>query len=511
MSLFLIPIVLAIFIGNVAFNFVNNSTKLKKDLLFYANLSAVRLSQNLAQPIWEVNEKAIENTVVSEMVQKEIVAVKVFSSANDSILLQRSRDNQGSIVHSKTADTANTVITSKDIYYNDGVIGKVFLYSSTKFIAKEKRAMIGNALLTAIVFTIVLTVVIHLSITNIINRPIRSIMHGLQDLIDGEGDLTRRLSITDNDEMGKLSLKINQLLQRLQEMIKQVYEASHIVSSSASTIKKSLDTITVVSEDVSDLSSKTSITLANTKNNVNTISENANSMSGSVSSTAATISEINNSINEISRNCQHESQTAAHANKKSEETKNTIVKLEDGAKNIGKIIEVINSIADQTNLLALNATIEAATAGESGKGFAVVANEIKELSKQTRKSTEEIEVQVHHVQNMVITSSDAINEIYTSVLDVNNIAQIITAAVEEQSATVNEINKNLANAANSATAIAKNIKETANNITNASHNTENVSKGVQSTAQEIAEITSNAKLLKDQSDKLNAIISKFRI
>lgn len=168
--------------------------------------------------------------------------------------------------------------------------------------------------------------------------------------------------------------------------------------------------------------------------------EEVNSQSQAV---AAAAEELSASINEISSQTQRTSEAVQRAVDGAECSNERVSALQKKAEDIGNIIGVINDIAAQTNLLALNATIEAARAGEAGKGFAVVANEVKALSTQTAKATEEISSEIEQIQRETAESVDAIGSIIGLVNEISEMANAIASAVEEQSAATGEVTHNI--------------------------------------------------------------------
>ncbi|WP_428647163.1 methyl-accepting chemotaxis protein, partial [Roseibium sp.] len=176
-----------------------------------------------------------------------------------------------------------------------------------------------------------------------------------------------------------------------------------------------------------------------------------------VQSGAAATEEMTSSIEEIGRQAAMSSSVAQKAVDGAQKTNQSFQELADVAEKVGSVIGLISEIAEQTNLLALNATIEAARAGESGKGFAVVAAEVKELSTQTARATDEISSQIAAVQTSTVRAVEAIRMIGNQMDKVQEVTTAIASAVEEQGAATGEISQAMSMAANSSTQASENV------------------------------------------------------
>lgn len=212
-------------------------------------------------------------------------------------------------------------------------------------------------------------------------------------------------------------------------------------------------------------------------------------------SVAHATDQLLNSVSEISEQTVRSAQMAGRAVGVASRSSSQITSLAEKAHEIGKIVELIASIASQTNLLALNATIEAARAGEAGRGFAVVASEVKSLAEQTASATVQISSQIQEIQNSANDSTQTIAEIVENVEQINGFASSIAAAVEEQNSATQDIARNI-NEASQGTA------EMTNRITG-------VSEEVKSTSEKSSEVLAAADILTQKASDLRGEMDAF--
>jgi methyl-accepting chemotaxis protein len=217
------------------------------------------------------------------------------------------------------------------------------------------------------------------------------------------------------------------------------------VSSSATELEATAETLATTARSTQDLS-----------NNVASSSEEA---STNVEAVASASEELTASVQEIRTQVQASSDIAARAVAQARETDQRVGELSKAAARIGDVVKLITAIAEQTNLLALNATIEAARAGDAGKGFAVVAQEVKALAAQTAKATGEIGSQIAGIQTATGESVTAIKEIGGTIAHISQIAAAIAQAVDQQGIATTEIARNVHEAARGTTCVSGSIAD----------------------------------------------------
>ena len=323
---------------------------------------------------------------------------------------------------------------------------------------KDKAFSMLSEFRTSAVIATVIAVVIIIALLSMLIRlliqPLHVMTRAMEDIADGEGDLTKRLTIVNNDEFGVLGTAFNRFVERIHGSIREVSSATGQVNEVA---------LRVVAASNSSM-------------------YNSDQQASRTSSVAAAINQLGAAAQEIARNAAQASNQASDARGLAEDgqqvvdrsikamnqlssmlsaSSSNIESLNSKTVNIGQILEVITSISQQTNLLALNAAIEAARAGEAGRGFAVVADEVRNLAHRTQESAQQVQTMIEELQvgarESVSTMSDSqrhsqdsveianlagerLNSVTQRIGEIDGMNQSVATATEEQTAVVESIN-----------------------------------------------------------------------
>ncbi len=293
-----------------------------------------------------------------------------------------------------------------------------------------------------------------------LTAPIHHIVAMLRDIAEGEGDLTRRITVDQKDEIGELASCFNIFICHLEQLIRQLGGRITHINHESTALSQLSNAFDHDSDEVLQLSlqakqqsglidrkiSDATRRAESAQQEVTLVTTETQKMCGGLHQVAAQIEavseqtqEVSTAIHRISDSFNHIAENTHEAAEISEKTmqqaarSETLAKeLSDGARAVGKIIQVINGIATRTNLLALNAMIEAGRASEAGRGFAVVANEIKELAVQTAAATEEIVSKIGEMSEATHASVASVSTISNTIRDLNRINGTIATTIEAQ-------------------------------------------------------------------------------
>ncbi|WP_342608351.1 methyl-accepting chemotaxis protein [Vibrio tritonius] len=294
-------------------------------------------------------------------------------------------------------------------------------------------------------------------VNRIVGKPLAVFVQAIEDIAQGEGDLTQRFAITTQDELGKMAHGFNLLLSRIQQTIKEARQAANEVASSterllglASQSHHASAEQTKETEQVAAASHELSLSAQEVARNTADAEVFARQANDDVRQVGDTLSQTVANI----RRQAHDIEASSAA----------VGELVDAGNQISRVLAVIREIAEQTNLLALNASIEAARAGAHGRGFAVVADEVRSLASRTQSSTEEIRGMIERIQHSGQRASAQMNsnqqaardnatqaqtadEVLKTVLTaVDRISQLnieIASSVEQQRLVAADVSKNV--------------------------------------------------------------------
>ncbi len=385
----------------------------------------------------------------------------------------------------------------------DLMIGTGFYIDNIDVSVSEARAISENYIRSTLmaVFGVALLLLLSIAViavffANKTLSPLNSLVRSLEEIARGGGDLTRRLTRTNDDEIGAVILAFNAfvdsihgMIQHIQQLTRQVVDIGQHVSRDTTSTFKTLD---YQREQTLQVASAMNEMAASAVEVARSTQEAAQAASVTEQATKDAQKTVARSIDNI-----HQLSEEVRLNT------DGLQQLQNDVNGIGAVSDVIRGIAEQTNLLALNASIEAARAGEMGRGFAVVADEVRALAARTQASTQEIQSMIQRLQASTTAASDSIKRSLVkgdvSVQMVTETSAVLNS-IDHQVSTINQRGLQIATAAEEQTQVIESINQNMHAIADA---TESASKYA-------AHSHESGEALAKVGTELQQLVGKFR-
>ncbi len=447
--------------------------------------------------------------------QKAMANVMAFSAANQN-------ESAYAVANGELATVGNSMQTSINNMKEANVAAAEEAKSILTGNYYDALARSGLLSVIGIIAVIMAVVVVMTKVIKPLVRAQKELAGIIQGIDERQGDLTKRITITSNDEIAALGRGINVFMEKLQDILKIISENSQKMDEVVGEVLGSVGTSTNSVADLSALTEELTATMEEMSSNATLINENADSVRQEANQIAEKTNEINAYSKEMKKHADSIEQSARSSKETTDEKVTEMLTILDRAikesesvKQVDSLTNEILTIAKQTNLLALNASIEAARAGEAGKGFAVVAEEISQLATASSNAANRIQtinaVVVGAVENLAGNANELVDFMRESIMpefdvfvqagsEYRDNAAYIENTMQEFTTRTDALNDSVSEIANSIETISNAIDEGANGISSVADSTQTLVEDMDNISGRMNENAQMAAALKDETE-----------
>ena len=398
----------------------------------------------------------------------------------------------------------NAIYTEEKEYQQKMNVSTDNLLAKAAILAKKANEktdmtikMMKTSLYVMLVASVIIVIIILLAAKKYIISPINILNEKIRELSSQSGDLTHRIELESNDEIGSIAHNINNFMDKLEGMIVSLKHSASIAQDVTREIEQDaqLTSASVKSQNKD---------IINIKKYVDNISDDLDVAENSVLTTSEDVKETQKVLDSLVVSLENVVDAINEDSNSKIEIVNKVTALADQTTQIKEIISIIKEIADQTNLLALNAAIEAARAGEHGRGFAVVADEVRKLAERTQTSVSEIDGVIHMIVEGV---DEAKNEIEKASKKSQEISESTNSLAEKAKTTKNKLNDTIEV---SETATRETMKINAN-VREFMSATMNLTKQAEVTNKVAEDLMNVSVKLRNVNNEIHQEIDKFKV
>ena len=427
---------------------------------------------------------------IEERTRREAVINLVESSKNIAMFSQQIKEQAGRVSQLNSETAKQLSLAEQASEFSHQITDEVAV-SLDEIIIEE------TLIISALVVLVVLMVLSAGLMIKVVIYPISHTVELMEDIAQGEGDLTQRLSVKGDDEMALIGHAFNRFVEKVQLLLADVHQSTQALQqTTANTLDEMNTSYEVVKRQQYEIEQ-----IATAINQMNATSH---SVAHSAVEAASATSDVNSKVTTSQNTVSEAQQSVSSLVDQVQQSVQVIDTLDGKSQDINKIVDVISAVAEQTSLLALNAAIEAARAGEQGRGFAVVADEVRSLASKAEASSQDIRKIVDDIQQMTTQAVDVMRSSQEACGSTVAGAQETAHALEDilgSVATIDDMNTQIASASEEGSAVTEEINQRITEVNQLSLKT---SEGVEKTVQACDS-------LNQISDQVYKQLSQFKI